>query len=174
MKPLVIVVALARNGVIGRDNGLPWKMRSDLKHFKAVTLGKPLIMGRRTFESIGKPLPGRETIVVSRQTDYRPDGVHRAASLAEAIELANPCAESMGASEIILAGGAMLYAEALPLADRIVMSRLALDVEGDARFPAIDPNQWRQTSQTHHARDVGDDADFDVVIYERAAGPIRD
>jgi dihydrofolate reductase len=167
VRPIVMVVAVARNGVIGRDNGLPWHMRSDLKHFKQATMGKPLIMGRKTYESIGRPLPGRDTVIVTRDPSFRPDGTHQASSLGRAIELADALAEARGADEIVIAGGGSIYAEAMPRAQRLVVTIVDLAPEGDARFPAIDEAQWREVSRVAHPRGEGDDARFDIVTYER-------
>lgn len=137
---ITLLVARARNGAIGRDNALPWHLPEDLQHFKATTLGHPIVMGRRTFESIGRPLPGRRTIVVSRDPDWAHPGCERAGSLDEAIAL---CA---GAPEVFVVGGAQVYAEAMPLADRLLVTDIEIDVDGDAFFPSIDATSWRLLS----------------------------
>lgn len=167
MRPIVMVVAVARNGVIGRDNGLPWHMRSDLKHFKQATMGKPLVMGRKTYLSIGRPLPGRDTIIVTRDPGCRPEGTHQAGDLDGAIALADRLAEARGADEIVIAGGGSIYAAAMPRADRLIVTIVDLAPEGDARFPAIDATQWRETGRTAHPRGEGDDAGFEIVTYTR-------
>jgi dihydrofolate reductase len=163
----VIVVGYARNRVIGRDNGLPWKLSSDLQHFKAVTMGRPMIMGRKTFQSIGKALPGRTTIVVTRDPDYKAEEVLVASSLSSALQLAEPIAARDGVGEIIIAGGGDIYAQALPLADRIIATEIELEAEGTTSFPALDSDDWQVTSRTRVARGPRDDADYEIVIYDR-------
>lgn len=166
---VVLVAAVARNGVIGGDNALPWRLSTDLKHFKAVTLGKPLIMGRKTFESIGRPLPGRETIVVTRDPSFRAaDGVHAAASPQAALRLAQARAVAMGADEIVLAGGAQLYAALLDKVERLRITHVDLAPEGDAFLPEIDWTQWREISAETPERGKNDDAACRFVVYERA------
>ncbi len=162
-----MVAAVARNGVIGRANGLPWHMRSDLKHFRAATMGKPLVMGRKTYESIGRPLPGRETVIVTRDPAFRPPGTHQATSLALALEKAESLADVLGADAIIIAGGGALYAEAMALADRLIVTELDLSPEGDAFFPRIDPADWKAVSRQSFERQDGDDAPYAIVTYER-------
>ena len=169
MKPrLTLVVARARNGVIGRDNALPWHLPEDLRHFKATTLGHAILMGRRTFESIGRPLPGRRTIVVTRDPTWSHPGCERAGSLEEAIALASraPAGAALATDEVFVVGGAQLYAQALPLADRIIATEIALDVEGDVHFPALDPAFWRETAREEHTSARG--LPFAIVRYERA------
>jgi dihydrofolate reductase len=166
--PLVIVAAVALNGVIGADNRLLWRLSSDMKRFKALTLGKPLIMGRKTFESIGRPLPGRETIVLSRDPGFAPEGVRMAADLKRALALATDCAEAMGADAVVSAGGAKVYAETLPFADRLFITEVDLAPEGDAVFPPIDPAVWREVRRERGARGPKDETDFAFVEYERA------
>jgi dihydrofolate reductase len=133
---ITVVVARARDGAIGRDNALPWHLPEDLQHFKATTLGHPIVMGRRTFESIGRPLPGRRTIVVSRDPGWSHPGCERAGSLDEALER---CA---GLPEAFVVGGGQLYAEAMAQADRLVVTDVEIDVDGDTFFPPIDPSAW--------------------------------
>jgi dihydrofolate reductase len=165
--PVVLVAAVARNGIIGVDNGLPWRMRSDLKHFRATTMGKPLVMGRKTYESIGRPLPGRETVVVSRNRSFAAEGVHVVDGLEAALSLADMIGSRMGADAIIIAGGATLYAETIGTADRLVITELDLEAEGDAAFPPIDAVDWREASRQPYPRGEGDDASYTVVVYER-------
>lgn len=143
-----LVVAMAENGVIGRDGGLPWRLTSDLKRFRAETMGKPVVMGRKTWESIGRPLPGRLNIVVTRDKGYRAEGAETAPSLADALTLARVRGRCMaGADEICVIGGGEIYAQALPLADRLSVTHVLAAVEGDTRFPAIDPADWRLVAQ---------------------------
>ena len=165
--PLTIVVAVARNGVIGDGHGLLWRLPSDLRHFKAVTMGKPMIMGRKTFESIGKPLPGRQTLVVTRDSAFAAAGVHVAHSLDAALALAETLGRQMGAEEIILAGGGDLYAQLLDQADRIKLTQIDLDVTGLTQFPAIDPTKWREIQREEGVKTAGDEACFRFVTYER-------
>src|SRR5580704_8313057 len=165
--PIIMVAAMARNRVIGVENGLPWHMRSDLKQFKVATMGKPMIMGRKTYQSIGRPLPGRRTIVVTRDKDFAAEGVETAASLEAAIERGQVVAGEMGADGLIIAGGAAIYAQALPYADRLILTELALDAKGDAVFPAIASRDWREVSRVAHLRGEKDDASFEVVTWER-------
>ena len=164
--PLVIVAAVARNGIIGGDNRLLWKLPSDLKHFRAVTTGKPLVMGRKTFESIGRPLPGRQTIVVTRDTGWRHDGVATAASLPTALELARETASQMGADEIVIAGGAELYRQTINLADRMRITEVDCAPSGDASFPSIDPARWRETQRETPEPGPSDECSFSFVDYE--------
>jgi dihydrofolate reductase len=139
---IALIVAAAQNNVIGRDNQLPWRLPADLQHFRAVTWGKPIIMGRKTYESIGKPLPGRINIVVTRQQGWAAEGVMVAHDVPAALVLAQGLENPSG--EIMIIGGAQIYVEALPLARRIYLTRLGVEVEGDAYFPVLQPAEWRQ------------------------------
>lgn len=141
MTQLALIVARARNGVIGRDNTLPWHLPEDLAHFKRTTMGKPIIMGRKTFESIGRPLPGRRNVVVTRNAAWQHAGCETAASLDEALAR---CAD---ADVAFLIGGAQLYAEAMPRADRLIITEIDADIDGDAHLAAPDPAHWRETSR---------------------------
>lgn len=136
---IVIVVAAARNGVIGRDGDMPWRLPSDLKRFKALTLGKPVIMGRKTFESIGKPLPGRPNIVISRNPDFSVAGVTAVQSLEAAISVAGTEARALGTDEICVIGGGEIYRQAIGRADVLHITEVGAEIEGDTRFPAVDP-----------------------------------
>lgn len=142
-----LIVAMDRDGVIGRDNELPWRLPDDLKRFKALTLGKPLLMGRKTFESIGKPLPGRLNIVLTRSADWRHEGVVTVHSMDEALQRAGD------ASELVVIGGEEIFRLALPLARRIYMTDVQASIEGDARFPAFDRAAWREVERTVRAPD---------------------
>ena len=165
--PLVLVAAVARNSVIGVDGGLPWRLSSDLKRFKALTWGKPLVMGRKTFDSIRRALPGRETIVVTRDPAFASPGVFVARSVEAALQLARERARAMGANEIIVAGGAEIYAQTIKRASRLFITEVALDAKGEARFPPIDPEQWREISRAKGEHGPRDEADFVFVEYER-------
>jgi len=153
--PLSLIVAVADNGVIGIENRLPWHLPAELQYFKAVTLGKPLIMGRKTWDSLGRPLPGRLNLVVSRQTDLLAEGAEVRASLAAAVARADAWAQERGASEIMLIGGAQLFAEALPVAQRLYLTRVALEPEGDVFFPAWNEGDWQLASRQAHPAEDG-------------------
>jgi dihydrofolate reductase len=142
---LAMVVAMARNGVIGSDNALPWRISDDLKWFKSVTLGKPMIMGRKTFESIGKALPGRDNIVVTRSPDFLAEGVFLARSLDGALRLARIAAVEGAADEISIIGGADIFSQLLRQTERIYLTRVDAEVEGDVVFPALDSGEWAET-----------------------------
>jgi dihydrofolate reductase len=165
--PLVLVAAVARNGVIGDNNRLLWRLPSDLQHFKGLTMGKPLIMGRRTFESIGRLLPGRETIVITRNRGFPTGGALTAQSLETALDLGSERAVALGADEIVIAGGAEIYAQTIGRADRLLITEVALAPPGNARFPVIDPAIWREVRRQQGQRRQHDDADFAFVDYER-------
>ena len=165
--PLVLVAAVARNGVIGANGGLPWRLSSDLKRFKALTWGKPLVIGRKTFESIGRALPGRETIVVTRDPAFSPSGVLIAHDLDAGLDLATERARAMGADEIIIGGGAEIFAQTIALGSRLCITEVALDAKGETGFPPIDPLKWREIRRETAERGPRDDADFAFVDYEQ-------
>ena len=166
---VAFVVAVARNGVIGRQGKLPWRISSDLKRFKAITLGKPVIMGRKTWESLPKrPLPGRVNIVITRDRRYQAQGAVVAASIAEAVARAR----ETESEEICVIGGSDIFHEMLPMADRLYLTEIDLEPEGDVVFPPLDPKAWRETSREVHARQEGDDAGFVLRMLDRVApGP---
>ncbi|MFZ0140545.1 MAG: dihydrofolate reductase [Aeromicrobium sp.] len=163
---VTLVVAIGANGVIGVDGGLPWRLPEDLAHFKALTMGHPMVMGRTTFESIGRPLPGRTTIVVTRNPDWSAEGVEVAPTLEAALERAHELDD-----EVFLVGGAQVYAAALEagLVDLLCVTRVAASPAGDTRFPAIDWEQWRAVGRVPFdaGRDEGNPS-FDIVTYRRA------
>jgi dihydrofolate reductase len=159
MPRVSLIAAVAANGVIGRDGRLPWHLPEDLKRFKALTMGHAIVMGRKTFDSIGRLLPGRRTIIVTRQRGYRADG----ATIVHSFEAALNAARTD--SEVFVIGGGEIYAAALPHADRLHMTEIALDPDGDARFPAIDPSRWREI--TRDANRSADGIAFDFVVYDR-------
>lgn len=158
---IAIIVAVAENGVIGADNGLPWRLPDDLKRFKALSLGKPVVMGRRTFDSIGRPLPGRTNIVVSRQAGLAIEGVIVARSLDDALVAAG------AASEIVVIGGAEIFRQALSRTDTIHLTRVHARVAGDVFFPELDPAKWRETAVEHHAADERHLYAFSFVTLQR-------
>jgi len=168
-RPLVIVVAVSENGIIGKDNGLSWRLPSDMKRFRRLTMGKPLIMGRRTFQSISRPLPGREIVVVTRDASFAPAGVHVAHSPQDAVLKADAVAARMGAAEIIVAGGADIFAALLPDTSRIDLTRVHAAIEGDTRFPELDPAEWREASSTEHAAEPGDEHGYAVKSLVRVS-----
>lgn len=145
--PLAMIAAVARNGVIGRDNDLPWHLPPDLRHFKAMTLGKPVILGRRTFDSLGGPLPGRHFVVLTRDTDWQHPGVEVAHSPEEALKKAEAIGQRLGAEEIMLAGGAEIYALFLDKATRFYRTLVECEPGGDARFPDLDEG-WQLLSES--------------------------
>ena len=150
--PLAMIAAMADNRVIGLDNKMPWHLPADLKHFKAMTLGKPIIMGRKTWDSLGRPLPGRLNLVVSRQQELQLDGAESFTTLDAALVRAEQWAREQGVEELMLIGGAQLYAQALPQAQRLYLTRIDAAPEGDAFFPAFDEAKWALVdSQAHPA-----------------------
>lgn len=168
MKPaIVFVVAVARNGVIGASGGLAWRISDDLKWFKTVTLGKPVVMGRKTYESVGRPLPGRDNIVLTRANDFRAPGSFITRAPADALTLARACAQSRGAEEIAVIGGADIYRQMLPKASRIYLSRVDATVEGDAFFPALDAADWSETPAGGCDKGGGNDFACEFVILDR-------
>jgi len=164
---LTLVVAVAKNGVIGRDGALPWRLSSDLKRFKAATLGKPVLMGRKTWESLPRrPLPGRENLVLTRDAKFQAEGAWVYTDLAVMCAAARAMAQQSGAEEICVIGGAQLYEATLPLADHIILTEVNLEPQGDARL-ALDLSSWTEISREHVARGEKDDADFLVRGLQR-------
>ncbi|MEP9371770.1 dihydrofolate reductase [Mesorhizobium sp. KR1-2] len=168
---LTIYVAIAENGVIGREGGLPWRLSTDLKRFKADTMGKPIVMGRKTWQSFPRrPLPGRLNIVVTRDRDFRAEGAEVVGSLEDAITLATTRARCVvGADEICIVGGGEIYREALPLADRLHVTHVLAEVDGDTRFPEIDPQVWRVVSALDVPAGEKDSHATRYTVYERRA-----
>jgi len=164
---LALIWAMARNRTIGRNNALPWYLPEDLKYFKRVTLGKPIIMGRKTWESIGRPLPGRTNIVITRDTGFHADGVRVVHSLEQALSLAEKICLIDGADEAVVIGGAQIYALALPFADRLYLTQVHADVEGDAHFPPLDLTQWREMGREDFAAQAPNPYDYSFLILER-------
>ena len=162
---LALIAAVARNGVIGANNRLPWRLPDDLRRFRALTTGHSIIMGRRTFESIGGPLPGRQNIVVTRRTDFRPAGCDSAASLAAAIDLAQL------PQPIFVIGGEALYRAALPLADELFLTEIDRDFAGDAHFPEFERGDWHETARELRRQDEPDGFSYALAAYERIRSP---
>lgn len=164
---LTLVVAIAKNGVIGRDGGLPWRLKSDMAHFKAATMGKPVLMGRKTWDSLPrKPLPGRQNLVLTRDANFKTEGAWLYTDLAVMLAAARAMAEAAGADEACVIGGAQLYEAVLPQADRIVLTEVNLEPPGDARL-TLDLSSWREVNREDVAAGASDDADFVVRILER-------
>ena len=170
---VAIIAAVAANGVIGHGNAIPCHFPSDFAHSKRMTVGKPLIMGRRTFESIGRPLPRRTNIVVTRQEGYQPDGVLVISSLEAALEHAQEIAMADRANEVMIGGGAEIYAQALPLADRLYITHVGAMPEGDAYFPTVDLEQWKESGVIDVPAHPGDSAAFRIKVYRRSPNARR-
>ncbi|AMC99632.1 dihydrofolate reductase [Halomonas chromatireducens] len=164
--PVAMIAGLSRNRVIGVENQLPWYLPEDLRFFKRMTQAKPLVMGRKTFESIGRPLPGRINIVVTRDSTFRHDGVRVCHDLASALALADQQATIDGSEEIMVMGGGEIYAQALPFASRLYLTEVDVEVEGDARFPELDDSQWEEVQRVPGEPADGQ-PDYSFVEYRR-------
>jgi len=156
-----LIVAMDRNGVIGAGGRLPWRLPADLKRFKAITMGKPIVMGRKTHESIGRPLPGRENIVVTRDPDFRAPGCTVVHSVEAALD------HCRGAEEVMIMGGAELYRQLLPRADRIYLTHVQAEVPGDTRFPDWQRGEWKEVSREDHPADGQNEHPYGFVILDR-------
>jgi dihydrofolate reductase len=165
-----LIVAAAQNGIIGRNGAMPWRMSSDLKHFRALTLGKPVVMGRKTFQSIGKALDGRDTIVITRDATFNPAGVLVAATIDAALILARIAAQARHIDEIMIVGGGEIYRALLPRADRVYLTRIQASPEGDATFPALPPTEWRETDRQPMVQSPKDDFPAEFIVYDRQRG----
>ena len=159
-----LIVAVSSNGVIGRDGGLPWYLPADLKHFKRTTMGHHLIIGRKTWEEVGKPLPGRTMVVVTRSRRFAPEGAQVVRSVEQALELAT------GDDEPFIGGGSQIYRIALArdLVDRIYLTRIHAEVEGDTHFPDFDLDEWELVTEEHHEADEKNEFDYSFLIFERS------
>jgi len=164
---IVIVAAVGENGVIGRDGGLPWRLKSDMKHFRSLTWGKPVLMGRKTYQTLRRPLPGRTNIVITRDQNFFASGVLVARSLELALAVARGDALRRGVDEIAVIGGAEVYRQTLALAQRIALTLVHVRPEGETRFPPIERELWQETERVEHAAGAGDDAPFTFVAYRR-------
>ena len=171
--PLILVVAVADNGVIGRDNRLLWRLKTDLRRFRDLTWGKPMIMGRKTFQSIGKSLPGRETIVLTRDPAFRAEDIHVARSWQEAVETGQALAKRMGADAVAVAGGAEIYSLALPEVGRIHLTEVHAAPAGDAVFPDFDRSAFRETARRDHPAGPDDEHPFTFVDLVRRPSAAR-
>jgi dihydrofolate reductase len=164
---IAVVVAVAENGVIGAKGGLPWRIRADLKRFRAVTMGKPMIMGRKTFASIGKALDGRDSIVVTRQPDFSADDIIVAGNVEAALSIAKKRAAARGVDEIAVIGGGEIFAAALDRADRLHVTHVAAAPQGDVYFPEIRKSEWVEVSREALPRSEGDTAEATYAVYHR-------
>lgn len=164
---IILVAAVAENGVIGRDGGLPWRLKSDLQYFKSVTMNKPMIMGRRTFQSIGRALKGRTSIVVTRDADFAAPDIVVAPSLEAALVAARGDALRRGADAIAVIGGTDIFAQTMAAADRLVLTVVHARPQGDALFPDIDQAQWREIDRRAHPKGLEDDCAFTFATYIR-------
>lgn len=162
-----IIVAAAENGIIGRGGQMPWRMPSDLKYFRTLTLGKPVIMGRKTFQSLGRPLEGRSNLVVTRDPAFAAQGIETFPSFEQALERGRTLAAASGAGEVMVIGGAEIYRLALTVADRVYLTRVLASPDGDTAFPALDPAHWVLASETALAKAPRDDHAAQILVYER-------
>ncbi len=168
---LTLVAAVARNGVMGRDGTLPWHLPGDLRHFRQTTWGHPMLMGRRTFQSIGRALPGRESVVLTHEKDFAVEGVHVAHDLDEGLARAATLAAAMGVSEIMVVGGGVLYGALIDRATRLIITEVDADVSGDVMFPPIIAAQWHLLERSEMTRAKGDDFGWRHASYARIAAP---
>jgi dihydrofolate reductase len=159
---IALIVAMAENGVIGCNNQLPWHIPADLRHFRTLTMGKPIIMGRKTYESIGRPLPGRDNIVITADSLYEADGCQVVHSIDQALAAAGSCQEAM------IIGGANLYRQTLEKADRLYLTLVKAEPQGDTWFPEIELQQWREVERETHEADGNNEYDYDFVVLDRA------
>jgi dihydrofolate reductase len=164
---VVLIAAVADNGVIGDDNAIPWRLKSDMRRLRAITMNKPVVMGRKTFASIKRPLPGRTNIVITRDPGFSHPGVVAAPSFETALALAQADALQRGASEIAVLGGAEIYALFLDVADRLEITEVHATPKGDTRFPAIDRNAWEEVARVRHDAGPEDNTAFSYVTYRR-------
>ena len=164
---VAFVVAMAENGVIGRNGQLPWRMPTDLKRFRQLTLGKPVLMGRKTYESIGKPLDGRDNIVITRQKDFAPPGVHVVDTVAGAVALGRTLAARRGVNEVAIIGGAEVFRAALPLTQRVYLTLVRGRPEGDVVLDSFDPAVWREASREPMQQTAGDQFSADFIVLDR-------
>lgn len=165
--PVALILAVAQNGVIGKGDGLPWQIPAEMKYFMKTTLGKPVIMGRKTFETLPAPLPRRTNIIITRDKTYAREGIVVAHSLEEALQRADAIAQRDGVDEIMIAGGAEIYRQALPIADLLYFTRVNIDAEGDAYFDDIDWSQWRLEKQEDFAALDDKTPGYTVMLWQR-------
>lgn len=161
MTILSMIVATADNRIIGKDNDMPWHLPADLRYFKKTTLGKPIIMGRKTYESIGRPLPGRHNIVISRDVNYKVEGVDTVTSVGDALALVSDI------EEVMVIGGGAIYEHCLPKANRLYITHIEADIEGDTQFPFYDTTFWKKISSTKRVADADNKYNLDFCVYEK-------
>jgi dihydrofolate reductase len=164
---IFLIAAVAENGVIGANGAMPWRLKSDLRRLKALTLGKPVVMGRKTFDSIGRPLPGRTNIVVTRDPDFRSPGVVVTGAVADAMAIATGDALRRFATEIAVIGGAEIYAQSIGSADRLEITEVHARPDGDTYFPAIDASDWEEVARQRNSAGPDDSTDFSYVTFRR-------
>ena len=164
---IALVVAVARNGVIGEHNGLPWRLPTELKRFRDITMGHPCVMGRKTWEGLKGPLKGRDNIVLTRGPAIAREGVETAHRLEDALRLADARAASRGAATIMVIGGGEIYRQTLPLAGRLYLTRVDMDAAGETHFPSLDPSQWVETAREPHSAGVGDTCGYVILTLDR-------
>jgi dihydrofolate reductase len=164
---IVLIVAAAENGVIGRGNDIPWRLKADQQRFKAITIGKPIVMGRKTFVSLRRPLPGRTNIVVTRDPNFAATGAVVTRSVADALAVAKGDALRRSVTEIAVIGGAEIYAATMSAADRLEVTEVHAEIDGDAVFPAIAPSVWEETDRSRNGAAAGDTTDYSYVTYRR-------
>ena len=165
---LALIAAMAQNRVVGIDNKLPWHLPEDLKYFKRITTGKAVIMGRKTYESIGRPLPNRTNIVITRSTEFSAPGIEVVNSLDAAIELAENVSLINAVDEVMVIGGAQIYEAALPQADRLYLTHVHANVEGDAYFPDVDMSQWKELGREDYDASETNPYNYSFVVYDKA------
>ncbi|WP_224702964.1 dihydrofolate reductase [Devosia aquimaris] len=164
---IAMIVGVAANGVIGSDQTIPWRIPSDMQFFRRTTMGKPVVMGRKQYETVGRPLPGRTNIVITRQPGYQPEGVIVVPSIDEALQRARAVAEADGVDEVMIIGGGEIYAQLMGRADRLYVSHIELAPAGDVRFPSIDPAVWEVIETPEVTPSEKDDAPYRVNVYAR-------
>jgi dihydrofolate reductase len=164
---IALIVAQSQNRVIGRDGDMPWHLTEDLKFFKRTTMGKPIVMGRKTFASIGKPLPGRANIVITRDPDFKFEGVVIARSLEEGISMGRDAAKESGVEEVMVIGGGEIYRGAMAQADRVYLTQVHAEVSGETFFPEIDPSQWREAERSEVQVDQASGLEFTWMTWDR-------
>ncbi len=170
---VALVVAVAENGVIGRGGEMAWWIPSELRHFRRLTMGKPVVMGRRTFASLKKPLDGRDNIVITRNRDFAPKGAIAVESVEQALKVAADCALARASNEIMVIGGAEIYTQLMPHAKRIYLTRVHAEPEGDIRFPDFDAGNWREVESVYHPREADDQHDYTLLRLERNSDGLR-
>ena len=164
---ICLIAAVAENGVIGSDNDLPWRIRSEWQYFVSKTKGKPIIMGRKTFESLEKPLKDRTNIIVTRDESYSRPGIIVKSNLEDALDAAKKVAEETGQDEIMIGGGAEIYKLSLPVADRLYLTEVHLNPEGDTKFPEFDKTEWKEVLSEFHQAKEGESADYTIKVFDR-------